>query len=183
MRASILLTSSILAVATGCAKHPRAPSDEEVRTRATAAIAPFKSALKGELEQAMSTSIEDAIDVCARRAPELARAHSKDGLRVGRSAERIRNPANAPAPWLAPVMARLAKAPSGTDAHEVVALEDGRRGYAEAIWLGPQCLACHGEGLSPAVATKIDARYPTDAARGFKPGEFRGVFWAELDAR
>ena len=33
----------------------------------------------------------------------------------------------------------------------------------------------------PAVAERVRERYPDDAARGFKVGELRGVFWAELD--
>lgn len=168
---------------TGCTKTPSGPTVEETRTRARAALAPFKSSLKEALEKAMGESPEAAIDVCSRRAPELASEHSRAGVTVGRSAEKLRNAANAPRPWLAPVMARLAKAPSGSDAHEVVTLEGGRRGYAEAIWVAPQCLVCHGEGIAPSFAAKIDARYPTDAARGFKPGDFRGVFWAELDAQ
>jgi hypothetical protein len=152
-----------------------------VRSRAKEALAPFKSTLRAELEHAMKESPESAIDVCAKRAPELAREHSRDGVTVGRSAERLRNPANAPRPWLTPVMARLAKAPSGSDANEVVAIEGDRRGYAEAIWVAPQCLVCHGQSLAPAIAAKIDARYPGDTARGFEPGAFRGVFWVELE--
>lgn len=131
----------------------------------------------------MAESPEAAIEVCAKRAPELASEHSKEGVTLGRSAHKLRNPANAPRPWLVPVMDRLAKAPSGSDAHEVVALDGNRRGYAEAIWVGPQCLVCHGESLAPSIAAKIDARYPSDAARGFKPGDFRGVFWVELEPK
>jgi hypothetical protein len=78
-------------------------------------------------------------------------------------------------------MARLSKAPSGADAHEVVALDGERRGYAEAIWLGVQCVTCHGKAVAPSIAAKIDARYPADVARDFEPGDFRGVFWAELE--
>ncbi len=182
MRALLLACVSLAFVA-GCTKKPSAPSDDEVRARARAAIGPFKATLKSELEGAMKQSAEAAVEVCSKRAQALATEHSKEGVILGRSALKLRNPANAPRPWLAPVMARLAKAPSGTDAQEVVALEDGRRGYAEAIWLGPQCLVCHGESIAPSIAAKLDERYPNDAARGFKAGEFRGVFWAELGAK
>lgn len=183
MRALLATVTFALLLSSGCTKKPSAEADDEVRTRAKANLGPFKSALKGELERAMAQSPETAIEVCAKRAPELAATHSKDGVTVGRSAQKLRNAANAPRPWLGPVMQRLAKAASGTDAHEVVALENGRRGYAEAIWLAPQCTTCHGENIAASIAAKIDARYPGDAARGFKPGDFRGVFWAELEPR
>lgn len=180
---SMLLALIALTFATSCSKKDSGPSDAEVVTKAQASLAPFKSSLKGALQKAMAESPEAAIEVCAKRAPELATEHSQGGVTLGRSAEKLRNPANAPRPWLAPVMARLAKAQSGTDAHEVVALDGNRRGYAEAIWIGPQCLTCHGENISPSIATKLDARYPKDAARGFKQGDFRGVFWVEVDGK
>jgi hypothetical protein len=172
---------AVVATSFGCGRAaPSAPA-EVVVARARAALAPFKSTLRDALGGALRTSPEAAIDVCALRAPELARAASRDGVTVGRSALKLRSPDNAPRAWLGPVMDRLAKATSGSDAHEVVTLPDGRRGYAEAIWVGAPCLACHGETLAPSVADKLRARYPADAAQGFRAGDFRGVFWAELD--
>ena len=176
-----LLCAVALASTIACSKPKGGPSEADVVARAQAALAPFKASLKGELEKAMAESPEAAIEVCAKRAPELASAHSQRGALLGRSAQKLRSPANAPRPWLAPVMSRLAQAPRGTSAHEVVSLDGDRRGYAEAIWVAPQCLTCHGESVAPSIAASLDARYPTDAARGFKPGDFRGVFWVELD--
>lgn len=179
-----ILASCLLALsALSCQKRPPPETDAQVEARARAAIGPFKVSLKGALEKALAESVGSAIDTCSKRAPELAKEHSKGGVTVGRSALKLRNAKNAPPPWLGPVMDRLSKAKSGTDAHEVVTLEGGRRGYAEAIWIAPPCLTCHGESLAPEVTAALDARYPGDAARGFHPGEFRGVFWAELDAR
>ncbi|MBI2391983.1 MAG: DUF3365 domain-containing protein [Deltaproteobacteria bacterium] len=176
-RASIaVLTAALMSV--GCRSQP---SDAAVAERARASIAPFKAALKDALTRAMAESPESAIAVCSEKAPELAKAHSKDGVVAGRSAHKLRNAANAPRPWLQPVMARLAKAPSGSDAHEVVKLPEGRYGYAEAIWVQAPCLACHGASIAPGIAQKLDAKYPHDEARGFAEGDFRGVFWAEID--
>lgn len=178
VRASIaVLTIALMSV--GCRSQP---SDAAIADKARAAIAPFKSTLKDALTKAMAESPESAIVVCSEKAPELARTHSKDGVVVGRSAHKLRNPANAPRPWLGPVMERLSKAPSGSSAHEVVKLPDGRHGYAEAIWVQAPCLACHGEAIAPGVAQKLDAKYAHDGARGFREGDFRGVFWAEIDA-
>jgi len=170
------------AAALGCAKTaPPAVSDEVVVAKAKAALGPLKGALREELGRALKTSPEAAIDVCAKRAPELSGAASRDGVVVGRSALKLRSPANAARPWLVPVMDRLSKKAGGSDAHEVVALPDGRRGYAEAIWTAPPCTTCHGESVAPSVEAKLRERYPDDAARGFRAGDFRGVFWAELD--
>lgn len=173
-----------LLLAVGCqtTSTSAAPDKEESVRTAKAALAPFSAALKGALQKAMAESPEAAVEVCATTAPALASAHASPGVTLGRSAVKLRNEANAARPWLVPVMDRLAKAPSGTDAHELVALGDGRQGYAEAIWTAPMCLTCHGDAVSPSLAAKIDARYPHDGARGFHAGEFRGVYWAELDA-
>ena len=173
-----------LLTAASCRGEPRRAAADEaaIAARARAAIGPFKGALKAALGSAMAESLPAAIDVCAKRAPELARQASRDGVTVGRSALRLRNPENAPRSWLAPVIAELAEAPSDSDASKVVSLPDGRAGYAEAIWLGPACLLCHGAAVAPDVSAEIRRRYPNDAATGFAVGDFRGVFWAELDA-
>jgi rhodanese-related sulfurtransferase len=172
-----------MVVVAGCARTEAAPSDDQaVAERARAALAPFKGSLKQALTAALAVSPESAIEVCANRAPELARAASHDGIVVGRSALKLRNSENAARPWLRPVLAELAAAPSGSDSHRMVTIEGNRRGYAEAIWTAPLCLTCHGESVAPAVDGKLRERYPGDQARGFKAGQFRGVFWVELDA-
>jgi len=158
------------------------PADARASERAQQALAPFKKDLKQALTNALKESPEAAIEVCATAAPALAKASSKDGVTVGRSALKLRNPKNAPAPWLEAAMKELAKATPGTPASTVVALPDGRVGYAEAIWTGEPCLTCHGAKVAPEVEAKLKARYPRDQARGFTKGAFRGVFWAVLDA-
>lgn len=172
----------VLALLAGAPQRPRPPDDAKVAERARAALGPFKKELKGALTTAMQTSPEVAIEVCSKQAPAMATAHSKDGVTVGRAAAKLRNEANAPAPWLAPVLEALSKEKSGTDAFRVVTLPDGKLGYAEAIWTQPLCVSCHGETLAPGIEAKLAATYPKDAARGFKEGDFRGVFWAVLDA-
>lgn len=183
MTRPILLVGVI--VVAGCARTPPpstpSPSDEKVARAAKAALAPFKAALKQALDGALAVSPDDAVDVCAERAPELARAASHGGVTVGRSAARLRNANNAPRLWLAPLFDELAKAPSGSDASRVVSLPGGGHGYAEAIWTGDKCLMCHGDAIAPALEARLSARYPDDKARGFQKGDLRGVFWAELE--
>lgn len=156
-----------------------APEDLTVK-KARAAVGAFKVALKRELVAALAKSPVHAIEVCEKRAPELAREHGGDGLVLGRSSKGVRNPANAAKPWLAPVLDELEKAASGSAVHRLVPLEGERVAYVEPLWTGQECLLCHGESLAPDVVAALAARYPKDAARGFKQGQLRGVVYAEL---
>lgn len=167
----------VLAVATSQAAPPKAQVE-----RARKAVGPFKKELKETLMAAMKESPVKAIDVCAKEAPRMAADASKGGVTVGRSAFKLRNPGNAPKPWVQAAMEDLAKATPGSDASKAVRLPGGRTGYAEAIWVQAPCLVCHGAALAPAVDEALEARYPDDVARGYTEGDFRGVFWAEVDA-
>ena len=66
------------------------------------------------------------------------------------------------------------------DAHLTVELAGGGLGYVEPIRIKPPCLACHGASLAPATADELAERYPEDQATGYKLGELRGLFWAEV---
>ncbi len=157
-----------------------APVSPPAVEQAKAALGPFKKTLKETLLKALETSPESAIDVCRKRAPELAATASTPTVTVGRSALKLRNSGNAPRAWVQQVMAELAKEKSGSEASRTVRLPDGTVGYAEAIWTGAPCLVCHGKTVAPGLEAKLKAAYPTDAARGFSEGDFRGVFWAEV---
>ena len=161
---------------------PTGPASvDPVTARARERVAPYKAALKQALEKGMAESPEAAIEACAARAPEIARAASSDGMTIGRTALRLRNPDNAPRPWVVPVMEELSTAPKGTMASRTLSLPGGKIGYVEAIWLAPApCPVCHGDPAKP-IRDKLAARYPQDQATGFVPGDFRGVLWAELD--
>ncbi len=167
----------------GCkAAAPVDAGPAAAEARAQAALAPFKASLKEALVGALKEGPEKAVEVCASTAPALAKTASKDGVTVGRTSRKLRNPDNAPKAWLGPVLAELEQAPKGSDAKKTVALGGGRYGYAEAIWIQAPCLTCHGASVSPSVKAAL-ARYPTDAATGYALGELRGVFYAEIDPR
>ena len=174
-----LILCTLLANSPAPAAAP-APAVAAPFEQARAALGPFKKALKETLLKALETSPESAIDVCRKRAPELAAAANTPTVTVGRSALKLRNATNAPPPWVQQVMVELAKEKSGTDASRTVALANGTVGYAEAIWTGAPCLVCHGTSVTPALEAKLKAAYPKDSARGFSEGDFRGVFWAEV---
>lgn len=144
-------------------------------------LAPFKSELKAALMAGMEQGPVAAIEACGIEAPRIASALSVDGVRVGRSSHRLRNPVNAAPAWVAPVLAAWAEDPSDLQPRGFM-LDAGRMGYVEPILVQPLCLACHGHELPAEIADVITERYPDDAATGFGEGEFRGVFWVEFPA-
>ncbi len=122
-----------------------------------------------------------AIEVCKERAPVIAHtAGEAAGAEVGRTALKLRNPANAPDAWQREVLesfaVELASSADDPAPERLVRLPDGRLRYMRAILTEGPCLACHGESLAEPVAAAIDALYPDDAARGFRIGELRGAF-------
>ncbi len=144
-------------------------------------LAPFKRDLQAALKQGLAQGPRHAIEACQLRAPEIAAAHAEDGLRVGRTSHRLRNPANAPPAWTLPILDTYRADPSNR-APRTVALPGGRTGYVEPIVTQALCLSCHGSELSPELAEHLAALYPDDRATGFAEGELRGVFWMELPA-
>lgn len=152
-----------------------APGQE---TRGAELLAPFKQDLQAALRAGLAEGPAEAVRACRLQAPALAAAHSKEGVRVGRSSHRLRNPANRPPAWVAPILQAWAADPE-TSAARTVELPEGRRGYVEPIRMQALCATCHGEQLAPGVSTLLQALYPEDRATGFRVGELRGVFWAE----
>lgn len=177
MRFLVLLASFLVAC------QPQAPDlsepDPATMARGAAALLPFKQSLQAALAEGMARGPASAIDACRLEAPRLAAAASTPEARVGRTSHRLRNPANAPADWMRPLLDFYATAPADAPPR-AVALEDGRAGYVEPIRVGEVCLSCHGEQLAPSVAARIQELYPEDRATGFRLGDFRGLFWAEL---
>ncbi|MBY6186762.1 DUF3365 domain-containing protein [Marinobacter hydrocarbonoclasticus] len=139
-------------------------------------LAPFKSDLKQALMAGLAQGPEHALSVCRSQAPELARRYSVDGVRMGRSSDKLRNPQNAPPEWVIPVMQQYR---SGDLAPVTVALNPERMGYVEPIMIAPPCLQCHGTHLSPSIEQALAEHYPEDQATGYQPGQWRGVFWLE----
>ena len=141
----------------------------------------LQAALKGAIE---AQGFESAIGVCNLEAPEIAARLSHDsGWRVGRTALRLRNPANAPTPEeLAVLQDFQARANGGEPLakmeHAAVITEEGARRfhYMKAIPVKELCTTCHGAQVEATLLQAIKARYPEDAATGFAVGELRGAF-------
>jgi hypothetical protein len=140
--------------------------------------------LKGELQKALSSGgAVAAIDVCRKRAPEIASALSgESGAIVSRTALRVRNPANAPDDLQRAVLGQFAEelASGRYEMPLEAAVEIDRGGgierrYLRAIPMEDLCLACHGQTIAPEIAAAIASAYPQDQATGFAPGELRGA--------
>ena len=147
-------------------------------SRGSQILSPYKKKLKEALRSGLGEGLVEAIEACQIQAPKVAESLSRDGIRVGRSSHRLRNPNNAPPNWVEPILADYVASISDREPRSV-SLSGGRLGYVEPIIVQPQCLSCHGELLNRDVSMQISELYPDDRAVGFRVGELRGVFWAE----
>lgn len=144
-------------------------------------LQPFKQQLMGALQAGLAGGAPAAIEVCRQHAPAIADSLSVDGVRMGRTSHRLRNPDNAGPAWARAAMDRYLRADSEPRA-QTFQLPDGRMAYVEPIRVQAQCLACHGRNLAPGVAETIAELYPADQATGFAEGDLRGAFWVEYPA-
>lgn len=172
----LLLGTSACTRETGPAAVPAAELARGARI-----LLPFKQGLLRALDEGLSGGPGEAIAVCRVEVPRIAAALSHDGVRVGRTSHKLRNPANAPPGWAQPLLAAQVADPAQRGPH-AVALPGGRVGYVEPIFVQPACLACHGETLAAPVSEALARLYPEDRAVGFRAGDFRGLFWAEFPA-
>jgi len=162
-----------------------APAQGAQRDRAVAARDAMFGRLFARLGEAMQARNADgspagpagAISVCKDEAPKIAQAvASEKGVMIGRTSDRLRNPANAAPEWAAGLLADQPVEP------RVAANPDGSLGVVLPIKLAANCLACHGSAdtIEPAVKAAIAAKYPKDQATGYKEGDLRGWFWVEV---
>ncbi|ADV63495.1 hypothetical protein Isop_2930 [Isosphaera pallida ATCC 43644] len=118
-----------------------------------------------------------AIAVCQTDAPTIARQVADEtGVLIGRTALKLRNPANAPPHWAKTVLA--------TTPPETPWVSVNNVGTIRGLWpirLQATCLTCHGpvESLGEEVRSALGRSYPADRAVGFAEGDLRGWFWVE----
>ncbi|MEL6179272.1 MAG: DUF3365 domain-containing protein [Myxococcota bacterium] len=154
------------------------------QARAQKAIRELKTALGGRLKQAMAEGGPTAaIEVCSKEANALTRQVAKThNIELGRTSHRVRNPANAPRPWVQTWLDTFATQKASAISPYEAALDGNTVGYIHPIPMGGLCTACHGDPslISEEVKAAIAQRYPEDKATGFAIGDLRGVFWAEV---
>ncbi len=126
-----------------------------------------------------------ALSVCRDEAQPLTEAVAQEqGVSVGRTSFKLRNPKNAPRAWARPSVERAA-GQRAQDVEPLVFDLGDSVGVLRPIPLGGACEACHGprESISPDVQGLLEASYPSDEAVGFQEGDLRGFFWAEAPKR
>lgn len=190
MRHLLRLSALLVATVTGCtgpspestpsldpAQHTA--SESELFARAVRARDDLAATLKSALMEELSArGPVAAIHFCAEEAAKLASQVSEaQGLRIGRTSFKRRNPANEPAEW-------ARGAVEGRVAEVTILRRDRGLGVLFPIRLEPQCVLCHGDSaeIPVDVAAAIASRYPTDNAKGFGEGDLRGWFWVEVEA-
>lgn len=146
-------------------------------------IITLQGALLSELRRRLDVGgPAEALNSCHMAAiPVEQRASRYEGVAVGRTSARLRNPANAPRAWASPIVERYADNPRAKVDGFVVDLGD-RVGVLRPIREQPICQSCHGpeRTLGPGVRVLLARRYPLDQAVGFHEGDIRGWFWAEV---
>jgi hypothetical protein len=144
----------------------------------------------GETKSVLESALQGgqpvgALRVCASVAQNIARRHEREGWRVRRVSEKVRNRADTPNAdelvvlrgWQEDHRAgRLA----ATAEHQKILTEAGRPylSYMKPIFIaGPMCLQCHGtpDQLGPGVADALKQLYPDDQATGYALGDLRGA--------
>jgi len=174
---SAILALAIFAAGTACSSGRIA--DQASHAKGAELLLPFKRDLKQALVSGLEEGAVNAISVCKAEAPAIAAALSIDGVKIGRSSHRLRNPANEAPGWVSAILENYLQIDSDR-APTAKVLPNNRVGYAEPITVQPLCLACHGKVLAPEVAARISETYPDDAATGFEEGDLRGLYWVEF---
>lgn len=173
---NIRLCSAALAVVL-CAACAQPATDH--KAQGAALLAPFKVNLKAALVKGMEEDPVEAIAACSMQAPQISAGLSVDGVVMGRSSHKLRNPDNAPPQWLEPILDSFADGSANLEPL-AISVGDDRVGYVEPIMTQALCLTCHGQSLRPEIANRIAESYPQDQATGFDAGDYRGVFWVEF---
>lgn len=176
MSRGMLILAVVLAFA-GCDRSKI--NESKYKEAGAEAVLPFKKSLKAALVAGLEQGPVNAISVCRVEAPKLAEKASTASATVGRTSRKLRNPANAPKPWMEPLLDSYESDPESREP-AVVIIDEKTVGYVEPIYLQPLCVTCHGATLAPDLAAKIEELYPSDQAVGYLAGDLRGVFWAEL---
>lgn len=168
---------------------PAMASDADIdalKAEAAGLMKEFGDTLRGELVAAMQAGGPvNAISVCNEKAPAIAASVSDaSGWTVGRSSHLLRNPKNWPDGFTATTIDDFLTREEAGEAVDSLAAaaiveEDGERVFrmVKAIPTGEPCLACHGgDNVTDEVVAALAEMYPEDTARGFAPGQMRGVF-------
>lgn len=179
LRQALALTAAVLAAPVFAAQTDASPVDPR-QQQSAALAAELGAALKARLSAAIAEGgALQAVGVCQLEAPTIAAGLSaSSGAVVGRTALRVRNPANAPQAWQTRVLKQFEQQLADGQPPQPVfeRFADGSARFAAPIMTFALCTQCHGKALEPTLAARIQTLYPMDQATGFAEGELRGMF-------
>lgn len=182
----VLAAASALAAALSAGAQAGAPGKSQYpaeTAKAEQAMNELQTALLGKLRSAMEAGgPAAAVDVCRTEARAIAEAVAlKQGIELGRTSHRVRNPANAPRAWARPAVDAAAGSKAASEGLKVFDLGD-RVGVLRPIGTADACTKCHGapDEVRKNLGAALAASYPQDRATGFAPGDLRGWMWAEV---
>jgi hypothetical protein len=171
-----------LAAALHAGAPPQTPFPAET-ARAEQAMNELQRALLTKLTAAMTSGGPTAaVEVCRTDARTIAESvATAQGLELGRTSHRLRNPANAPRAWARPAVDAAAGSKAASEGLKVFDLGD-RVGVLRPIGTAEACTTCHGapDQVRKNLGTALARAYPQDRATGFAPGDLRGWMWAEV---
>lgn len=201
MTRTAVAAAACIAIA-ACASSPRPPGAAATGTAARtfdpaappASWAPAVArgndaiaALQGRLGARLAAALQEggpaaAVAVCRVDAPRLtAEIGREQGVSIGRTSDRLRNPRNGAPAWARDLVAASAGRRSADVRPVAVDLGD-RIGLLRPIVVAQACTRCHGptEGIAPEVKEQLARDYPDDRAIGYAAGDHRGFFWVEV---
>jgi hypothetical protein len=159
-------------------------NEEERKAKSLELFKDFRGQLQEELLQAVSTQgPENAIDVCARKSPEIEKRISEEqGLVIKRVSDKNRNPNNAPDDLEGKIIQKWKdELNQGIQPAVFSQKVNGEFRVMKPILIdNSTCLKCHGSDseINPATKEKLKVVYPNDSAKGYKLGDVRGAFSA-----
>lgn len=172
---------SCFATITIAASEP--PSVADARQKAKMLGDALKERLQNAIQQG---GFPAGVSECHLAAMPVTERFNRAGWAVGRTALKLRNPANTPDTWEKQQLNEFAKRLKSDSEHiPEASYYDAQKGefrYMRAIVTRPVCTGCHGASVGQDVKAVIDTHYPNDEATGFAPGSLRGAFTLSWEA-
>ena len=155
--------------------------NKAIKSKGMLHIKSFMGTLQPTLKGMMQSdpTHKTALGACSSLGQSMADDYNRvSDVKIRRTALRYRSPKNKPDATDVMVMERFL-ASNNFKEPLVVDMGDSYRVY-KALTIKPTCLACHGENISKDLQDMLVRKYPTDMAKNFKLGEFRGTVVAKI---
>lgn len=160
-----------------------ASNDVNVTKMGDEAIKKMMKTLKGAVMGAMKDGgPKKTAEVCSSSATDIEKSvnDSFKNITIKRTTLQPRNPDNMATEDEAKVLAEYAK--SNSKKLVTVKISDGHYKVYSPIYMMKMCVKCHGDdkARNKEADAIIQAKYKTDKANGYKEGDFRGAFVADI---